>query len=70
MASLRHSAKCSSCGIKLISPKWSESVSAHETIHIWHCPICGNEFETIDDSVAQTPSGVCDGGFRPRTNVF
>jgi len=40
----------------LIFPEWSESVSDRQTINIWHCPICGHEFETTDDVVEQTPS--------------
>jgi hypothetical protein len=55
-ASLRCSAKCIQCGTTLIFPEWSESLGDHETIHIWHCPICGHEFETTDDVIEQKPS--------------
>jgi len=54
MASLRHSAKCPCCGIKLNSPEWSETVSAEKTINLWHCLICGNDFETTDSIVEET----------------
>jgi len=54
MAWLRHSAKCPSCGIKLIFPEWSETVSAKKTVNLWHCPICGNDFETTDNIVEET----------------
>lgn len=52
MATLRHSANCPCCGIKLISPEWSESVSAENTLNLWHCPICGTDFETTDRVVS------------------
>jgi hypothetical protein len=32
----------------MISPKYTGYVSSERTVHIWHCPICGNEFETVD----------------------
>jgi hypothetical protein len=48
IAAVRISAQCDRCKTHLISPEWSECVSAKETIHIWSCPICGNEFETVD----------------------
>ena len=54
MGSLRHSAKCPRCGIKLISPEWSETVSAEKTVNLWHCPICGNDFQTTDSIVEET----------------
>ena len=49
IASLRVSAECTSCRTPLITPQWSEPLGASETIHIWNCPMCGNEFETIDN---------------------
>jgi transcription elongation factor Elf1 len=55
MATLRHSANCPCCGIKLISPEWSESVSAENTLNLWHCPICGTDFETTDRVVEEMP---------------
>jgi transcription elongation factor Elf1 len=51
-ASLRVSAECPRCKMHLILPEWSECVVKRETIYIWHCPICGNKFETIDNNVA------------------
>lgn len=55
MATLLHSANCPCCGIKLISPEWSESVSAENTLNLWHCPICGTDFETTDRVVEEMP---------------
>lgn len=56
IASLRISAECDRCKTKLIVPEWSEVVGASETVHIWRCPICGNEFETIENKMVQTMS--------------
>ena len=56
IASLRVSAQCDRCKLPLIAPEWSEVLSANETIHIWYCPICGNEFETFDTKTDQTMS--------------
>ena len=53
---LQVSANCTRCGIHLTAPEWSERIGGAETVHIWHCPWCGNEFETVDDSVTQTVS--------------
>src|ERR1035441_3340061 len=53
MASLRHMAKCPCCGIKLISPKRSECVSADKITNSWCCPICGKKFQTTDKGVEQ-----------------
>ena len=33
----------------LIAPEWSEAINERETVHIWLCPICGNEFQTVDN---------------------
>ena len=33
IGSARHSAKCPSCGIKLISPKWSESTGTDDIVN-------------------------------------
>jgi len=54
-ASLRISARCAQCGMSLIFPEWSESVNG-QTTHIWHCLVCGHEFETIDHDVKETPT--------------
>jgi len=56
LASLRLSTKCPRCELSLISPEWSENVSDERTMHIWHCPMCGNEFETVDSATAKTIS--------------
>jgi transcription elongation factor Elf1 len=52
----RHSARCPRCEMKLILPDWSESLSETQTVNVWSCPICGQQFETIDDVVAAEPS--------------
>ena len=39
--------------IKLIGPEWSETVDERQTVHIWRCPICGNEFETVENQIEQ-----------------
>ena len=48
IGSARHSAKCPSCGIKLISPKWSESTGTDDIVNLWRCLICGCDFATTD----------------------
>ena len=52
-ASLRLSAMCPQCKLPLIEPERSERVSDGKTLHNWHCPVCGNKFETIDDVAAK-----------------
>jgi DNA-directed RNA polymerase subunit RPC12/RpoP len=56
MKSQRPSAICPSCGIKLISPLWSEPVEADAVSNRWRCVICSSSFETIDhvDAAAWT----------------
>ena len=54
-ASLRVSARCEQCGASLIFPDWSESANG-QTTHIWHCLVCGHEFETTDGTVEKTPT--------------
>ena len=62
LASLRVSTKCPRCEMPLVMPEWSECISDNETIHCWHCPVCGKEFKTVDGSVAPTvPSEVAGG---------
>ena len=51
IAALRISTMCERCKTHLIAPEWSEIVNERETVHIWSCPICGNEFQTIDNGV-------------------
>ena len=48
LAGMRVSTKCPRCEMPLIVPEWSEFESTRGTIHIWQCPMCGNEFETAD----------------------
>lgn len=52
-AALRCSTKCVQCGTPLIVPEWSEIVCAGQAFHIWRCPVCEYEFETIDNCVEQ-----------------
>ena len=49
MAALGISTACNRCKTHLIAPEWSEPISERETVHIWSCPVCGNEFQTVDD---------------------
>ena len=55
-AALKCSAKCIQCGTPMIIPEWSESVDTGQVMHIWHCPICEQEFETTDNVVKPMPS--------------
>ena len=57
LASLRVSTKCPRCEMPLVMPEWSECISGKETIHIWHCPVCGKEFHTVDKMAAITMAG-------------
>lgn len=54
-ASLRISEKCRWCETSLIVPESSECVDDRTTVHVWHCPICGNNFKTVD-AVVKTMS--------------
>jgi RNase P subunit RPR2 len=56
IAALRISAACDRCKTLLIAPEWSECINERQTVHIWSCPICGNEFQTIDDRAERTLS--------------
>jgi hypothetical protein len=49
LAGLRVATACERCKTHLIAPVWSETVNERQTVHIWSCPICGNEFQTVDD---------------------
>jgi Zn ribbon nucleic-acid-binding protein len=51
-----HAAKCAQCGAKLVFPEWSERTSELESTNIWHCVVCGCEFETKDNIIEQQPS--------------
>lgn len=51
-----HTTKCIRCGTALVTPEWTESVGDHETTCIWHCAICGHEFETTDNVIEQKPT--------------
>ena len=44
-------AQCPRCRMTVIGDEWSEAVDNRQTIHLWHCPICGNDFETLEDHV-------------------
>ena len=48
LRSSRHGAKCAQCGAKITAPDWSERAGPRETVHLWRCWCCGNEFETLD----------------------
>jgi len=55
-ALLRHKAQCDHCGTLLLVPEWTESSNEHKLINIWHCYVCGHEFETIDEDGLPEPS--------------
>ena len=55
--SIQQPKACTSCGMALAFPEWSESVDGEKTIHIWRCLGCGNEFETADGFFKEKP---CD----------
>ena len=56
VVSLQNSAECPRCGILVLRPEWSESIGPQHIVNIWHCQICGNEFETAQQGAAQTLS--------------
>ena len=56
MTANRHSQACPHCGIAATLPEWSEAVAEKETVCIWRCMGCGNEFETADKVVVQGPT--------------
>ena len=47
------STRCAQCGTALIFPEWSETANG-QTAHIWHCLVCGHEFETMDHDAKET----------------
>ena len=56
IALLRGAAECPRCRSALLCPEWSECVGPESVVNIWHCSVCGNEFETTDKGVASTLS--------------
>ena len=56
LAAPRHSTRCTQCGATLIFPEWSECAKDQETTCIWHCIVCGHDFETTDNIVDKAPS--------------
>ena len=56
VTSRQHSETCTRCGAAVNCPEWSESVDEQKTTHIWHCVVCGNEFETKDEVIEEEPS--------------
>jgi transcription elongation factor Elf1 len=64
------SAECPRCNVKVIGPEWSETVDEGHTVHVWRCPICGNEFETIENCVEPlTPAAELVDEFLPNLMV-
>ncbi len=53
LASLRISTKCPQCELPLLTPECSECLSDHRTMHMWHCPMCGHDFATVDRAAAK-----------------
>jgi len=56
VTSPRSATECQHCGAVLISPEWWESAGPQNTVAIWHCAICGNEFETIEEGADKRAS--------------
>ena len=46
------SAECPRCKVKVIGPEWSETVEGR-TVNVWRCPLCGLEFESIENRIDQ-----------------
>jgi transcription elongation factor Elf1 len=53
---LQSPVECPHCGMVVLCPDWSENVEPQRVANIWHCQVCGNEFETIESGVATTLS--------------
>jgi Zn finger protein HypA/HybF involved in hydrogenase expression len=47
--SSRPAAACPTCSTLLLTPDWSESAGTDKTLHLWHCPMCGSDFQTVDE---------------------
>ena len=45
------SAQCPRCKMNVIGDEWSEAVDDRQTVHLWHCSMCGYDFETLEDHV-------------------
>lgn len=43
----RPAAPCAQCGKTLFGPEWSEYVDERQVRHLWLCPSCGYDFETL-----------------------
>ncbi len=43
--------RCVRCGTSSTIAEWSETVGNGQTTHVWRCPACDCEFETIDNVV-------------------
>jgi len=46
-------AQCPRCKMRVMGDEWSEAVDERQTVHLWHCSMCGNDFETLEDCVEQ-----------------
>jgi len=55
LRNVTHGANCARCGMNVTAPEWSESAGPEDTVHLWHCWYCGNEFETSDHHGMKEP---------------
>lgn len=54
--SLGSPAECPRCGMVVLYPEWSENVGPQRVASIWHCQVCGSEFETTAQGAVKTHS--------------
>ena len=55
----KNSTECERCGTVLISSAWSESDAPQDTVAIWRCPVCGNDFEATTNCVEKKLPDEC-----------
>jgi len=60
--------ECIQCREELIAPAWSGHANTEEVRNLWHCPICGYMFETLDRE-ATRPIDLAEEMQRPRHNA-
>jgi Zn ribbon nucleic-acid-binding protein len=52
----RYAGECPRCASVLLCPEWSEQVAADRVVNLWHCAVCGHDFETVDERAGAAPS--------------
>jgi transcription elongation factor Elf1 len=53
---LQSPVECPHCGMVVLCPEWSENVEPQCVASIWHCQVCGSEFETTAQGAVKTHS--------------